>query len=404
MRTQIDVLRERVGPLLERMPGMQLYREAYERRFPNLSSYLEEHDPSTDDDRRQGLDAFRRMLAACEIRAASEGSQMSDSMGVWDRDATTRALFPEFARRAYYGQRAQAQFLSGDFAVGTIQRPYDEDTTLRIIETEPAIPLTEVVFRTRLNDGADYRARYLTAPAPADIRLRRVAEAAEIPRFKLTEGARTIRLPKFGGGFEASYEASRRLQIEDFAVYLRLVRIQDEVDQVSAAVDVMVNGDGNSGTAGTVVNLTALDPATTANNLTITAWINFLMQWSNPYQMTGVIGQQAAIAKMLLLNLGTTNTMASQASGVPTALRQDFVPMNNRTAQGIRWGVSTDAPAGKLVGFDGRVAVEHVVERGSEIEEADRWITRQTEALVFSRNESFAVFNTAAVRVLNLAA
>lgn len=413
-------MRERVGPLLERMNGRRLYDEAVAAGHPTLSAFLEVEDPSDVEERGLGLDAFQRMLAVADIRTASDrwGSFHAHTIERFregGEGATAEArqgLFPEWCRRQWYGSasarrlappqaRAQSMFLSPEFTVGSVQRPYDDDTTLRMQLMEPAIPLGEVIARTRPNDGQDYRARYLTEPAVGDIRMLRVAEATELPRAKITEGSRVIRLSKFGRSLEASYEALRRLPLDDFAVYIRKLRVQTEVDQVAAALDVGLNGDGNAGTAGEVVNLTTLDPAATPPTLTLLAYLGFKLEWANPYGMTHIFGRQAAILQLLRLNIGTANLLAT-SQDVPAGLRQEFVPINTRLGDGVRYGITTDVPANRLVGIDGRFSIEHVEERGSQISEAERWITRQTEVLTFSFNEGFAVFDVNAVKILNL--
>lgn len=413
-------LRDRVGALLTRMNDGRLYDEARTREFPTLSAFLEAEDPSDGPERAQGHDAFTRMMALAQIRTASDrwGSYHAHTLARFkegDDEATAdarTALFPEWCRRQWQGgamrgrlaeqQRAQTAFLSADFISGSIQRPYDDDTTLRMMEMEPAVPLPEVIARVRQNDGQDYRSRYLTEPAAGDIRMLRVAELTELPRAKITEGGRVIRLLKFGRSLEASYEALRRLPIDDFAVYIRKLRIQTEVDQVGAALDVGINGDGNAGTAATSYALTTLDPATTANNLTILGWLGFKLSWANPYGITHVFGRQAAILKLLSLNLGTANVMAT-TQGAPASLRQEFVPINTRLTDGVRYGITNDVPANKLVGIDGRFGIEHVQERGSDISEVEKWITRQAEVLTFSFNEGFATFDSNAVKILDLA-
>lgn len=408
VRRATILLRDRVGPLLEKMAGGRLYVEARGNGFPNLSAFLEAEDPSDPEERHWGLDAFQRVLRLADIKTTSDryGAYRADTLEAFAADDAKRSLFAEWARRQWVGQqatRAQPIYLSGEYLLGSAQRRYDDDPALRMIEVEPAIPLSEVVARTRPVDGPDFRTRQLVTPTPADVRMLRVAEGAEIPAAKIQEASRANRLNKFGRKLEATYEALRRMPLDEFATYVRLLSIYTEVDQVAAVIDVMVNGDGNAGTAGTVWNLTALDPATTANNLTITAWLAFLAKFANPYQMTGVIGQQTPIIKLLTLTVGTANVLVGSAE-VPNTVRQTFVPMTNRTAQAIRYGISTDAPASQLIGFDGRFAIEHVVERGSDISESERWITRQVEVLTFTFNEAFAVANTASVQILNLAA
>lgn len=415
--SNVESVRHRLGDLLPQGVNRQLYDAATGRGYANLSDFLEGDHPLEPserivDARGQPLSVFDHLLYLKQIRSRSSGGQPSSPVEAFGHDEESRALFAEWTRRQWAasrtratteGQRAPALYLSSDYIAGSIQRPYDEDRTLRVTEVEPAIPLTEMVARVRGNAGRDYRARRLTTPTAAEIRMLRVAEAAELPKAKIVESSSVIKLDKFGRALEASYESIRALPLDDFADYIRLLGVQTEVDQVAAALDVMINGDGNAGTAALSYNLTALDSGTTANNLTVAAWLNFITTWQNPYAMTAVIGQQAAIVKLLLLTMPNANLLATTLP-LSSGIAQTFTPMSARLTQGQRYGITADAPAGKLVGFDGRFAIEHVRENGSQISESDRWITRQTEVLTFSFNEAFAVYINGQVHILNLAA
>lgn len=419
--TTVESVRHRIGDLLPQGVNRQLYDAATGRGYANLSDFLEFDHPLDEgervrDHRGQPLSVFDHLLLLKGIRTQHAGGHPPSPVEAFGADEEARALFPEWAARQWEGgrrrahglvrpdgspvsTRAPAQYLSGDYVAGSAQRPYDDDPALRFAAVEPAIPLTEMIARTRPNAGRDYRARRLATPAPADVRMLRVAEAAELPEAKILETQSIIQLFKYGRKLTISYEAARRLPLDDLATYIQLLGIQTEVDQVDAALDVMINGDGNPGTAAISYNLTALDPATTANNLTIPAWLAFITTWQNPYAMTAVIGQQAMIVKLLMLAMPNANVLAA-ALPVSTGIQQTFTPMSARLTQGQRYGISASAPANKLVGFDGRFALEQVRETGSQIAESERWITRQTESLTFSFNENYAVFLTGQAHIL----
>lgn len=429
--------KQRVGDLYETLTrnGFSVYDRMRQEEFPNLSALIEAEDPTPLRDRVLGIDGFTRLLAHADIRTQADryGAFKADKM---DRffEGPNRVLFPELCRRMWHqgsveqkqrqgelrdilleaqesdeeteralGERALAHYFSTDFVKGTVQRPWIDtvDATLPVIE--PAIPLGELVARTRGLDDTQYRRRIITAPPASELRLLRISEASELPKAKITEASRSVGLFKFGRALEASYESIRRLQIDDFALHVRLLRMQTEVDQVAAALDVAINGDGNAGSAATVYNLTTLDPATTANNLTLTAWLTFKMLWANPYNLTTVLAQQATMLKLLLLSIPATNVLIA-TNPVPGMVGQNFTPINSRLADGVRFGITTDAPANQIVGFDNRFAVEHLRENGSDISESERFITRQTEVLTFSMNEGFGNIDPGAVKILNLAA
>ncbi len=405
--------RQGMKDAFDMLGARKLRHTAKEKGFKNVSAFLEHLDPSDAQERRDGMDGWTRLLMAADVRVNSDPygayyahtaaklmeEDTRDLFGEWARRAFVSGTSPETRRRAAE-QRASAEYLSTDFVSGSIQRPYDDDRTLRHTLVEPAIPLAQILARTRANQGQDYRSRYLTRPAAGDVRMLRVAELTELPAATLTESQRAIRLSKFGRKLVASYELLRRTQLDDLQEHIRQLAIQTEVDQVAAAIDVMINGDGNAGTSATVYNLTTLDSGASAGSPTLLAWLNFRLKWANPYAATAVIGRAAEMLKILSLTTGNANTMATSAN--LASLQQELRPMNNRLADGLPYGITDDAPANRIVGFDGRFGVERVVETGSEIAETDRFIGRQAEEMTFSFNEAYAIIDAEAVKIMRL--
>lgn len=395
---------QKLGPkdLLQRM-NLGMYEDARERGM-TLTQLLERETPSGE--YKDGLDAYQRLLQQAGIvtRSHPRGAFVASRMEVWEQSPQTRALFPEWCRRTVDqvrfrqpGGGSRAPFTSVETAPGSTLRPYADDPTPRLADrTEPAIPLDEVVVRTRFTDGDLARATYLNRDVTST-RRKRVAQGAELPRSKVTTGQRNIALSKFGIAIEATYEAMRRVPLDQFAFFLALEEIQAETDKVAAALDVAVNGDGNVGTSATVYALTALDPAAVAGTLTLKGWIAYKAKFGNPYMMTHALAQEAVILQLLLLNMGTAN--------LPLASRPDLgqlVPINGTLADGVRYGITADAPSLKIVGYDRRFALGRVVENGSQIMEMDRWITRQVSVLTISENEGYESIDSNAVKILNI--
>jgi hypothetical protein len=397
--------RPRAQELLARM-GPELYRQAYEAGM-NLSAWLEEQDPSQD--HRDGLDAFERVLMAANIRTRSivEAGIYAHRMDAFFQSAQTRALLPEFLarvwRRAAYGRGGhRAIYLSDDNALGGLNRPWSDAAMGRWDEQiAPAIPVSELVAATTPIDGDAYRAFYLTSSA-ANSRMVRVGEGAEIPRAKLTAGDQTVRLFKYGRGLEITYEQLRRMRIDVVALHLARMAVQAEVDKVATILDVIVNGDGNANTAAEVFNLTTLDAAATAGTLSLAGWLAFKMQFANPYMATTALAREGIALAMLLLNTGSANVPLLMLEGGRGF--GSFRQINPNLADGVALGWTADAPASQIVAFDRRFAIERVVETGATIEEVTRFVERQTELLVMTETEGYAVMDREAAKILNIAA
>lgn len=404
MAPQLQSTQEIAERLANPERAIELHREALQEGMP-LSRYLEVIDPTPDGER---LDAFGRQL-----RSAGIVTRSNPKAGWWSSPAISffetvqgRSLYPEWYARQwrevmYSTPQERAILLSSDAVLNTWERPYvDAASPAWNNQFAPAIPLAELVAQTTPISGEDYRALYLTYDEDA-LRLFRIGESAEIPMATLTSSERVIRLKKYGRGLRATYEQLRRARIDKLAQWVRWQALQAEVDKVTAAMDVIISGDGNSGTAATVIDLTDLDADATPTTLTLKAWLRFRMSFAQPYTMTTALGEVDPILQLILLNSGSANVPLAglNLAGVGNTL----IPIN-RTADGIRYGWTEDAPTNQILGFDNRFALEHLVEVGSEIRETERFITNQTEVMTMTENSGFSVIDPAASKLLNLTA
>ncbi len=390
--------------LLARMGSGELYRQAYSRG-QNLSVWLEEQDPS--DGYKDGLDAFGRLMKAAGIATRSDVAVglHADTFDAFDKTAETRGLVPEWMarqwRRAVTGRDVSTRslFTTVDNGPGTVMQPFVDAAQARYKQLAPAIPLDEMVAITTPIDGDAYRAFYLIDD-PASERRVRVAQGAEVPRAKIVGADHTIRLKKFGRALEATYEILRRQRIDMVALTIARMAIQAETDKVAAAIDVLVNGDGNSLTAATNYNLTALDATATAGLLTLRGWLNYKLQFPSPYALTTAIAQAASVLQAMLLNTGSANIplVAIQGAGGFGGFRA----INPSLADNVAIGWTVDAPVMKIVGFDARLALQQVFEVGGDITEVERFVARQTNILVMTEVQGFAVLDQNATRVLSI--
>lgn len=381
------------------------YRRAYDAGM-NLSLWLERQDPSNE--YRDGLDAFERLMYVADIVTRSRpeiGLWASTPKDMEDAGDQVRLLFPElvarFWRSATTGKdpSTRALYTSSDDLPGSIARPWAEAVDARWSSRRKApIMLQDIVA---INTGIDtdaYKAYYLTTD-DAETRMSRVAELGEIPMSKLTGGDNMIRLKKYGRGIAQSYESLRRVRIDKIRLWVERLAIINEMDKVSEAINVLVSGDGNSNTAATNWRaVTDLDSAATGKAVTLRAWLAFKMKFFPTYNLTHIIGAEGDILKLLLVNIGSSGasvpTYLSDVTGEPG--------YSNRLRDGVVYGLTPDGPTDKFVGIDASAALERVVEVGSEINEIERWATRQAQAIVMSVVEGFAIFDSGANKTLEL--
>ena len=399
----IEVTKANPTEIFRQLGTGNLQKAAHDAAMP-LSAYLERIDPSRP--YKDNTTAFQRLLMEANIVTNNvlEEGYYCDEFGEFTRDANTRALGLEWAIREFRKVSAQssqqrAVYLSDDQVPGSISRPYFAAARARAAQIAPAIPISEVVAITTPIDSNVYKAFYLTDDA-TQARLVRVTETAEMPRAKLTGGERSINLYKYGRILEVSYETLRRMRINMVALHIARMAIQAEVDKVAAVMDVMINGDGNSGTSATSYNLTTLDAAAAAGTLSLKGWLAFKLKFANPYAITHILVQDAVGLQLQLLNVGSANIPLVAIAGASGF--GGFTPINPELRDNVRLGITADAPALKIVGFDSRFGIERVVEVGADITETMRWITNQTNLLAMSEVEGYAVFDQRATKILDV--
>ena len=373
-------------------------KESGVEEVPTLSRVLEEVSPSKADDQ---LDAFERLMMEAGIRTngSAIGGYYASGGDKFGESAGARVLFTEFAARNWRKitqPDKRGILLNSDAVVGSWERPYYDSLQVRPSQQiQPAIPLDEIVAMTTGINSDAYRSYYLAYDATAT-RKYRVGESAEIPVATITGSTREVRLKKYGRGISISYEAMRRLRVDKIAWYIQWMAVQTEIDKVAAAIDVLINGDGNANTAATSTNMTTLDSGATAGTLTLKAWESFKMLFDAPYIMTTALMQKAVALQLRLLNTGSANvplTVAQLGGGLT---------LINQLSDGVRYGYTSDAPTLKIVGLDKRVALERITEIGADISEMERAASNQTQTLYLTEVEGYAINDANGTRVLDI--
>ena len=403
MSTVTDV-RANPKDVLEQF-GPNVFAEAYKRGM-SVSAYLEMQDPSTSHD--DGLDAFQRVVREAGVRTSSlDGIGLPASS--WDEFNDTpqkRALAVEWAARQWRAAitgrpyHTRDLFSTADLA-NTAGNPAAYAAGARYNMVTPAIPTRELIATNTGIAAGTYQAYYLTTPTAANAtRQYRVAELAEIPMATLAGGDHTIKLHKVGRGLERSYEAMRRQPIDKVAIWIQYLAAQAEADKLTTIIDVLVSGDGNSGTSATNYNLTALDTAASAGTLTLKGWLAYKMKFVNPMSLTHILVTEDVALQLALLNTGNANVplvnvQAAAGFGSLTAI-------NPQLRDAVAMGWTSSAPALKIVGFDRRLALERVYEVGGNIQEVERYASHQGEALFLTEVEAFCCFMPGANITLNV--
>jgi hypothetical protein len=251
--------------------------------------------------------------------------------------------------------------------------------------------LPYIIATTTGVQGSYYRTIY-TNDTTASRRMYRVGQGAEIPKTTLATAEHDITLYKYGRLLEGSYEYFRNVSIDLFSILLQRIALQANLDKADAAMDVAVNGDGNSNAA-TNYNQSTLDTGSTP---TYKAFIKFALKFW-PYKLNALVGGETAFVNFLSMarpSVDPYQILSVLQNG------QTFDTMRVELAQNIYTDVKliylSSVTANVLVGLDTRFALEMVVENGASLVETDRLISSQRNQIAISEKVGFAqIFNPA---------
>lgn len=352
-----------------------MYKQARREKL-TLSQYLEKLDPSAEYGPDEKLDAFQRQLRKFGIKTKSDDKLgiYADTVDKFYLTEESKVLFPEYVSRVAREAMVQDSIL-----------PY-------------LIAITTPI------EGTTYEPFYVD-DQPTQQSKKRVTEASELPRCKISGRSTSVKLYKYGRAIEASYEAIRRMRIDMLALHIRRIGQQASLDKATDALDVIVNGDGNANTAAQNYQLNADLGGVVANGLDYTSWMKWLMAFY-PYNCRVIIGGQDELLNILTLQMPNINPLTLLAllqSGQPVDMRVQLAQDIFNTVTLIYLPDAGTDYANKLIGVDNRYALEMITEVGSDISESERFVLNQTSVLTVSENNAFAtMFPRLATKTLQL--
>lgn len=318
----------------------------------SFSQFLEGLDPSQPG---YPLDAFERQLARFGI--ITKGEQISLVEDFY-KTYESRILFPEFINR---------NVLIG-YKFGKNE-----------------LKLDDLIANTQFIDGNEY------TPLSADDsgeeeELYRVGEMGEFPTTTITLAEKTIRLIKVGRRLKASYEVLRRMQINLLALHLQIIGLKMQRAMTKWALDIFINGDGNSNPAPT--QNTAVSGTLDYNDL-----VDFEVDMADTgFEKTHQCGYKDVV-KTILKMTEFKDVVAGfnfQATGNLVTPFGDI----------LRW--HPNSPANKLLGWDQKAHLELVKEKGAQLVEAGKVIEKQFEKTIISDVLGISKIFTNAGRILNI--
>ena len=331
--------------------SIRLEKGMYATPGKSFTQVLEELDSSKNYEGTElaGLDAYQRQLKRFDIKV---GGNDSDIVEKFFQTSDSAALFPEYVSRAV--------------------RQGMERTNL----------LPSLVATTTKIDAMDYRS-ITSEPSEDEKELKPVAEGAVIPQTVVRTKGNLVRLHKRGRMLVASYEALRFQKLDLFTVTLRQIGDYIARSQLKDAVDVLINGDGNTNAA----EVTSLTAKPTYSDM-IALWGNL-----SPYELNTIVAGTEAMKDLLTLDefKDATAGLNFQGTGkLCTPLGANLLHVNA-------------LEKGKLIGLDKNCALE-MVQAGDIVTEYDKLIDRQLERASISTITGFAKIFKDAARVVSYTA
>lgn len=332
---------------------MELYKtinidkSMYNRKGKTFSQVLEELDPSTNykNTPLEKLDAFGRQLKRFDIKVS--GAQ-SDMVEKFFQTSSSAALFPEYVSRAIK------------------------------LGMEYADALPDITATVTKIDGMDYRS-IVSDPDDDTKSLKVVSEGAFLPQTTIKTQENLVKLLKRGRMLVSTYEALRFQRLDLFTVTLKQIGAYIARTQLADAVNVLVNGDGNSNGA-KVINASA------SGTLKYTDLVRLWTELT-PYELNTLLVPTALMEKILAM----PEMQDSQATLDFHGTGRMITPMGAKLIH-----VPT-LDSDKIVGIDKTCALE-MVQAGDVLVDYDKLIDRQLERATVSVISGFAkLFNDASV-------
>ena len=337
--------------------NLRLEKGMYRQSGMSFTQVLESLDPSENyrGTALEGTDAFQRQLKRFGILAKGAGSSPVEKFFATMDSAV---LFPEYIAR-------------------TVRQGMEENDIL-----------PSIVATTTMIDAMDYRSIYSDA-SDEDKALQDVEEGAAIPETSVKTKEHLVKLTKRGRMLVASYEALRFQKLDLFSVMLRQIGSYIQKQQLSDAVKVLLEGDGNDNAA--VQYTIGTSPISgTAGNLTYDQLVEFWGRF-DPYTMNTILCSTGTMTKLLKVpELQNPLTgLNFQGTGKLTSPLGAQLHRTSAVADGV------------IIGLDNRYALEQV-RVGDVLVEYDKLIDRQLERAAITSISGFAKICDGAAAVLNV--
>lgn len=320
---------------------------------------------ANDNQRLSGYEAALAYLNLPVRDCLREGVMLQAAANTFQTFPGTRVLFPEVVDDVARFKFRQTPFERLDPMLGNTRTIDGNEMLMMVVE----------------DAAADYR------------KARAVSEGGRFPIHSIRGTDKSVKIWKFGLGWEFTYEFERRASLDIMTPYALKSEREIERAKVETATSILINGDGNYGAATEIdqstYNSKVGAPAATNGQISyrhLLAWLVARAQAGFPIDT--VVGNfDAYLQWLMMFATPTANSGEQQAE---TLARAGFQVRGVPILQGsVDFVLSSTAPANKLIGYSRADTLEQLIETGSQITENERSIKTQRVTYVRSENSGF---------------
>jgi hypothetical protein len=383
-------------PMMTKDQGLDHYKRASELGM-TLWQYFELIQPSKAGD---ALTSFERQLQLAGIMTKSDPA---------------RGLF---ASTGEY-------FFQSDRPGSAILFPVLLQKTALWAKMNQVCDINKIVATTRTIAGSSsYQSLFIddsaiiggTSPTAHGRRFR-VDQRGNFPSVKIGWSETASAVTKHGVKLDWTYEFVRRASIELMTTVVARIMLQDQQELFNEAVSVAISGDGtaaspaatvkkfrHAGTAG--ANDIVISASAAAGKITYEGYLKFIGGFK-PYNINIICGNIATLTKLILMerpNMDPAQIIQTLTTQTSTQGQITADQFNGQLFPNVTYYPSESVGNDILVGLDTQFAMERVIELGSDIQEVERVITNQTEAMVISIADGVSKIFPSAIQVLDFSA
>ncbi|RFB35726.1 phage major capsid protein [Brevibacillus sp. VP] len=335
-----------------------IYQEASSNR-KNLCDILEDLDPTIEykGSSLENTTALQRQMAARGIKSSG---LYADTVHKFFETTEHTILFPAYVE-------------------ANIRKGIDENSIIN-----------KLVATTTKLTGTDTYKTAVWEHDEKDVRLQRVTEGAPMPRTKISLGDKEITIYRYARMLEATYQAVRNSKLNVYGLQLQQFGAQLALDEVLAAVEVLINGDGGVPGADTF-KLSELGGK--ANEITYKPYVKFKNKFKQAYKPNIFLAKEDLYTDIITLpefNNALLGFMYAK-TGQPDKII------------GAELERCDDVPENLLIGLDTRYALNRIV-AAPLMFEYDKLIDTQVKQTAISYEGGFELLNKESRKVLNTGA